>query len=105
MALVTGARPGSGVTGMLTLSPSSASGARGIEPVERAGGVQVSRRAHVLNRADREAGWPASRGNRALQHVVMVAVHRIPGQPEAGRTEGVPGRGKHAGHGGETVPG
>ena len=35
----------------------------------------------------------------------MVAVHRIPGQPEAGRTERVPGRGKHAGHGGETVPG
>jgi hypothetical protein len=77
---------------------------RRIEPAQRVRGVDAVRRGHVLHRADRVVVQPALGRHRALQHVVVVAVHGVPGNAEPGGPERPPHRGQHARHVGEPVP-
>jgi hypothetical protein len=77
----------------------------GVEPAQRVRRIDVAGRGHELHRAGREVVQPASGGHRALEHVVVVAVHRVPGQAEPGGPERPPRRRQHAGHLGEPVTG
>ena len=92
--LVTGARPGSGVTASLVLPAQLGQRVRvrRVEPADGARAVQAGRRGDVLDPADRKPGHPLLRPDRALQHVVVVAVHRVPGHAQARGAERAPER-------------
>ena len=77
---------------------------RRIEPAQRVGGVDAVRRGHVLHRADRVVVQPALGRHGALQHVVVVAVHRVPGNADPGGPERPAHRRQHARHAGKPVP-
>ncbi len=74
-----------------------------IEPGQQLGGVDVVRRGDELDGSDRKLAQPASRRDRALEHVVVIAMDGIPRQPEPGRPERVARRGQDAGCGREAV--
>jgi hypothetical protein len=76
---------------------------RRIEPAQRVGGVNAVRRGHVLHRADREVVQPALSRHGALQHVVVIAVHGVPGNADTRCPERPPHRRQHARHAGEAV--
>ena len=77
---------------------------RRVEPAQRVGGVDAVRRGHVLHRADRVVVQPALGRDGALQHVVVVAVHRVPGNADPGGPERPAHRRQHARHAGKPVP-
>ena len=68
-----------------------------LEPGHQVGGVHAGRRRDELDRAGREVVQPALGRNGALEHVVVVAVHGVPGQAEARGPERAPGGGQRPG--------
>ena len=76
-----------------------------VELAEHPGRVDTGWRGDELDRAAREVAQPAGGRHRALEHVVVVAVHRVPGQAEPSGPERQADRGQHPGHLGKSVPG